>query len=204
MLEKEVFLKKNNIIFFLIVICTFIMCVPSFSEENKKQVKIKLEKYLLNSSEISSDFMQINENQIQEGRFYIKRNRMRIEYLAPSKIVFVIKENKAMYFNVDLNEVQYFNPNKTVAEFFFNLFYKKNFLDDAEIVLGKDFFSLKKNITIQDEDNLIKVFFEKSPLKLRKIELTNSQGTVSFGITNINYNPDLNDKLFSLANPLLG
>ena len=198
------FLKKNNIIFFLIVICTFIMCVPSFSEENKNQVKIKLEKYLLNSSEISSDFMQINENQIQEGRFYIKRNRMRIEYLTPSKIVFVIKENKAMYFNVDLNEVQYFNPDKTVAEFFFNLFYKKNFLDDAEIVLDKDIYGLKKNITIQDEDNLIKVFFEKSPLKLRKIELTNSQGTVSFGITNINYNPDLNDKLFSLANPLLG
>ncbi len=204
MLEKEVFLKKNNIIFFLIFTCTFIMCSPVFSEENKKQVKIKLEKYLLNLSEISSDFMQINENQIQEGRFYIKRNRMRIEYLTPSKIVFVIKENKAMYFNVDLNEVQYFNPNKTVAEFFFNLFYKKNFLDDAEIVLGKDFFSLKKNITIQDEDNLIKVFFEKSPLKLRKIDLTSSQGTVSFGITNINYNPDLNDKLFSLANPLLG
>ena len=204
MLEKEVFLKKNNIIFFLIFVCTFIVCSPAFSEENKKQVKIKLEKYLLNLSEISSDFMQINENQIQEGRFYIKRNRMRIEYLTPSKIVFVIKENKAMYFNVDLNEVQYFNPNKTVAEFFFNLFYKKNFLDDAEIVLGKDFFSLKKNITIQDEDNLIKVFFEKSPLKLRKIDLTSSQGTVSFGITNINYNPDLNDRLFSLANPLLG
>ena len=204
MLEKEVFLKKNNIIFFLIFTCTFIVCSPAFSEENKKQVKIKLEKYLLNLSEISSDFMQINENQIQEGRFYIKRNRMRIEYLTPSKIVFVIKKNKAMYFNIDLNEVQYFNPNKTVAEFFFNLFYKKNFLDDAEIVLGKDFFSLKKNITIQDEDNLIKVFFEKSPLKLRKIDLTSSQGTVSFGITNINYNPDLNDKLFSLANPLLG
>jgi len=204
MLGKEVFLKKNKINFFLIVICTFIVCSQAFSEENKKQVKVKLEKYLLNLSEISSDFMQINENQIQEGRFYIKRNRMRIEYLTPSKIVFVIKENKAMYFNVDLSEVQYFNPNKTVAEFFFNLFYKKNFLDDAEIVLGKDFFGLKKNITIQDEDNLIKVFFEKSPLKLRKIDLTSSQGTVSFGITNINYNPDLNDRLFSLANPLLG
>ena len=144
MLGKEVFLKKNKINFFLIVICTFIVCSQAFSEENKKQVKVKLEKYLLNLSEISSDFMQINENQIQEGRFYIKRNRMRIEYLTPSKIVFVIKENKAMYFNVDLSEVQYFNPNKTVAEFFFNLFYKKNFLDDAEIVLSKDFFSLKK------------------------------------------------------------
>ena len=198
------FLKKNNIIFNLIVFCTFILCAPTFSEENKKQVKIKLEKYLLNSSEISSDFIQINENQIHEGRFYLKRNRLRIEYLTPSKIIFVIKKNKAMYFNVDLSEVQYFNPNKTIAEFFFNLFYKKNFLDDAELILDKDFFSLKKIITIQDEHNLIKVFFEKSPLKLRKIELTNSQGNISFGISNINYNPNLNDKLFSLANPLLG
>ena len=159
---------------------------------------------MLNSSEISSDFIQINENEIQEGRFYLKKNRLRIEYLTPSKIVFVIKKNKAMYFNMDLSEVQYFNPKKTVAEFFFNLFYKKNFLDDAEITLDKNFFSLKKNITIQDEDNLIQVFFEKSPLKLRKVELINSQGSVSFGITNINYNPNLNDKLFSLANPLLG
>jgi len=198
-----VFLKKNSIIFCFIFFSTLFACSPTFSEE-EDQIKIKLEKYLLNSSEISSDFIQINENEIQEGRFYLKKNRLRIEYLTPSKIVFVIKKNKAMYFNVDLSEVQYFNPKKTVAEFFFNLFYKKNFLDDAEITLDKNFFSLKKNITIQDEDNLIQVFFEKSPLKLRKVELINSQGSVSFGITNINYNPNLNDKLFSLANPLLG
>ena len=197
------FLKKNSIIFCFIFFSTLFACSPTFSEE-EDQIKIKLEKYLLNSSEISSDFIQVNENEIQEGRFYLKKNRLRIEYLTPSKIVFVIKKNKAMYFNMDLSEVQYFNPKKTVAEFFFNLFYKKNFLDDAEITLDKNFFSLKKNITIQDEDNLIQVFFEKSPLKLRKVELINSQGSVSFGITNINYNPNLNDKLFSLANPLLG
>ena len=149
MLEKEVFLKRNNIIFYFFFFFAFIVCCTTFAEE-KDQVKIKLEKYLLDSSEISSDFIQINENQVQEGRFYLKKNRMRIEYLSPSKIIFVIKKNKAMYFNVDLSEVQYFNPKKTVAEFFFNLFYKKNFLDDAEITLDKNHFSLKKNIIIED------------------------------------------------------
>ena len=60
-----------------------------------------------------------------------------------------------------------------------------------------------KKIKINDEINNIKIIFEQSPIKLRKIEISNSDGFTSFAIVNANYNPVLDDKMFSLANPLL-
>ena len=108
-----------------------------------------------------------------------------------------------MYYNVDLEEVQYFNPKNTIAEIFFNLFYDLSFLDEVEISLDKTHFTLTKEQKIDDEKNIIKIIFERSPLIMRKIEVTNSNGVTTFGITDQNYNPELDDKIFSLANPLL-
>ena len=34
-----------------------------------------------------------------------------------------------MYFNQDLEEVQYFNPRKSIAKIFFQIFFDNNFFD---------------------------------------------------------------------------
>ena len=52
-----------------------------------------------------------------------------------------------MYFNVDLSEVQYFNPNNTAAEIFFDFFYNQKFLDKAEFFLENNSFSFVKTMT---------------------------------------------------------
>ena len=109
-----------------------------------------------------------------------------------------------MYYNIDLSEVQYFNPKKTISKVFFDLFYNKEFINKAKIEIKNNSLNLVKAIEINDEKNIVRVIFEKSPLKLRKIEIVNSEGKMTFTINNPNYNPDLNDKIFSLANPLLG
>lgn len=200
--EKEVFLKKNKVYFLIYILIFFIFSGQSFSNSEEFEIKKELFKYLSNNSEISSNFIQASDDLLQEGIFYLKNNRLRIEYADP-EIIIIVKKNNAMYYNVDLQEVQYFNPKNTVAEFFFNLFYDPSFLDNVKFDFQNRSFSLTKIYEIEDEKSVIKVHFEKSPLKIRKIELTNSSGKILFGITDLNYNPNLDDNLFSLANPLL-
>ena len=61
-----------------------------------------------------------------------------------------------------------------------------------------------QTIVLDNETNVVEIFFEEAPIKLRKIEIVNSEGKTSFTIINPNYNPDLDEKIFSLADPLLG
>ena len=63
-------------------------------------------------------------------------------------------------------------------------------------------FYFSKNIEIANESNLIKIFFEESPIRLRKIEIQNKEIKTTFYINNMNFNPDFEDNFFSLVNPL--
>ena len=196
---KKIF-RFINIIFFFSLIYSSGYVV---AEENDLNIRSKVIIYLTGIKEFSSSFIQNDGDSLQQGEFFLKRNRLRVEYNSPKKIVLIVKEKNAMYYNIDLEEVEYFNPKKTPASIFFNFFYNEEYLKDSKIYHDKSFFSFEKTIVIDDNKNLVKFVFEKSPLKLRKIEIKNSEGLTSFTIINPNYNPDLNDKLFSLANPLL-
>ena len=204
MQEKEVFSKNkytnySYIIFFLLILT----CFFAKAEEENENYRLKILEYLSNNKEFSSSFIQYNDDAFQEGEFFLKRNRLRIEYNRPTQIVFVIKDGNAMYYNLDLKEVEYFNPKNTAAKIFFDFFYDKKFLEGIKFNNENNSFDFVKKIKIKDEINNIKIIFEKSPIKLRKIEISNSEGFTSFAIINANYNPVLDDKMFSLANPLL-
>lgn len=197
-------LKNKNInysyiIFFLLILS----CILAKAEEENNNYKLKILEYLSNNEEFSSSFIQYNDGVFQEGEFFLKKNRLRIEYGAPTQIIFVIKNSNAMYYNLDLKEVEYFNPKNTAAKIFFDFFYDKVFLEDVEFNDENNSLHFIKKIQIKDEINNIKIIFEKSPIKLRKIEINNSEGLMSLTIINANYNPILDDKMFSLANPLL-
>ncbi len=203
MQEKEVFLKNKNtnysyIIFFLLILT----CLLAKAEEENKNYRLKILEYLSNNKEFSSSFIQYSDDAFQEGKFFLKKNRLRIEYSAPTQIIFIIKGSNAMYYNLDLKEVEYFNPKNTVAKIFFDFFYDKKFFEGIKFNIENNSFDFVKKIKIKDEINNIKIIFEKSPIKLRKIEISNSEGFTSFAIINANYNPVLDDKMFSLANPL--
>ena len=203
--EREMCLKKRSriivLIFFFLILC---INFNLSAEEKNSNIRSEVITYLTNIKEFSSSFIQHDGNSLQQGEFFLKRNRLRVQYSSPKKIVLIVKEKNAMYYNIDLEEVEYFNPKKTPASIFFNFFYDKEYLENFKIYYEKNFFSFEKTIIIDENENIVKFFFEKSPLKLRKIEIKNSEGVSSFTIINPNYNPDLEDKLFSLANPLLG
>ena len=201
---KELFLKNKSKIIILVILTLIIFYKNKLiAEENPVLIETEVRQYLMKTNEFSSNFIQTKENDFQEGNFYLKNNRFRIEYNNPSKIIIIVKKNNAMYFNVDLEEVQYFNPKNTIAEVFFNMFNNSDFLNEAKFVFGLNTFSISKVFEIDNQTNKIKIFFEKSPIIIRKIEFENEEGKTTFGIINANHNPNLSDDLFSLANPLL-
>ena len=202
MQAKGAFLKrmlnlKSIKLFFIFVL----LSLPLASKEN-----ITLNSalnYLNNLNEFSSSFLQIQNNDISEGLIFIKGDRLRIEYISPSNIIFILKKNKGMYFNTELQEVQYFNPKKTIGKFFIDLFNNNKFLSDSKIINKKGYFYIQNEIQLDEITYGIKIYFEEKPLQLRKLEIVNELEIINFTILNPNYNPNLNDKFFSLANPLL-
>ena len=188
---------KSIKLFFIFVL----LSLPLASKEN-----IALNSalnYLNNLNEFSSSFLQIQNNDISEGLIFIKGDRLRIEYISPSNIIFILKKNKGMYFNTELQEVQYFNQKKTIWKFFIDLFNNNKFLSDSKITNKKGYFYIQNEIQLDEITYGIKIYFEEKPLQLRKLEIINELEIINFTILNPNYNPNLNDKFFSLANPLL-
>ena len=75
-----------------------------------------------NIKSFSANFIQSDGQSIEEGMVYIGKDRIRIDYFNPSKITIVMAQNKAMYVNHELREVQYFNPQDSAAGVFINIF----------------------------------------------------------------------------------
>ena len=197
MFLKKVFSIKVIKLLFLFVFLSF----SAVSDENNR-LKNALT-YLKNLDEFSSSFLQIQNTDVSEGSIFIKGDRLRIEYTSPTNLIFILKKNKGMYFNKELQEVEYFNPKNTIGKFFIDLFHNDNFLSGSKVTIKKSYFYIQKEIQIDEVIYEIKIFFEEKPFQLRKLEIVNDTEIITFTILNLNYNPNLNEKFFSLANPLL-
>ena len=196
------FLKKNdNFLIVFLVLFSIFCSYDSYAEE--KVDKNKIFDYLENINEFSASFIQIQENDISEGLLFIGFERLKLEYTKPSKLIFILKKNRGMLYNPDLKEVQYFNTKNNAGQIFFDLFYNKNFFEDSKILSSSKEITVDKEIDFDDSKYKINILFENFPLNLRKISVDNSDTVTFFSITNHNYNPKLDKKIFSLANPLL-
>ena len=129
---------------------------------------------------------------------------MRAEYLSPSKILIVLDEDKAMYYNYELEEDEFFNPKNTNAWFFYDIFRNPYFFEDSKIVIKNNEIMLKKSGYDSEETNyLINVYFENSPLILRKIEAYINGEFLQISIYDHNYNESFDESFFKLINPKL-
>ena len=201
--EKEVFLKKINKYFLALILGVFSL-IPNKANlaDNKNQ---KILEYFQNISFFSSNFYQNSGNSIEEGKFFLnnKDKRLRIQYLKPTNVLIIMAENKAMYFNQDLEEVQYFNPEKSIAGIFFKIFNEPGFFLSSEVFEKEQTLIIEKKIISKNEDVNLEILFEKNPLIIRKITLENLEERIIFSIFNTNFNPIIKKDFFSMANPLL-
>ena len=201
--EKEVSLKKINNLFISYAFLIFIFFSFSVNTLGNENINKKITDYLYGIKEFSSDFIQSNGSTIEEGKLYLKNNRLKINYISPSNIIIIITEKKGMYFNQDLEEVQYFNPRKSIANIFFQIFFDKYFFNDANFHEKEKSLFISKTIIFESQEYNVTIIFEKSPLIIRKIQIQNAGNITTYSILDPNFNPVLDDGFFSLANPLI-
>ena len=194
--------SKNEKYWFYFYIIIFMAL--SFRVESNSDIKIKILDYLNSMQYFSASFIQNDNKTLSEGKIYIGDKRVRAEYLSPSKILIVLDENKAMYYNYELEEDEFFNPKKTNAWFFYDIFRNPYFFEDSKILIKNEEIILKKSGFNDNETKyLINVYFENSPLILRKIEVFINDEFLQISIFDHNYNEDFDKSFFKLINPKL-
>ena len=207
MQEKEMYLQKINKkrFYFLLPFLFIIFLNPNQGKGNQNILSSEISSYFFKINNFTSKFIQNDSDGIQEGDIYLsnKVKRIKIHYTDPSNIIFILKDNKAMYFNVDLEEVEYFNTKNSIADIFFNVFYDKDFFNNSKIVEKKNTIEIKKIISTSEEKREILIFFERNPLLIKQIKIKENEGYRVMTFINPNFNISFRESFFSIANPLL-
>ena len=118
--------------------------------------------YVQNLKNFSANFIQYDGQSIEEGMIYIGKDRIRVDYLNPSKITIVMAQDKAMYVSYDLREVQYFDPQDSPAGVFINIFKNNFFLDGVSIDIKNNNILLKKEGEIDNSKFTLLIFNKRS------------------------------------------
>ncbi len=207
MQEKEMCLQRisRKILYLFLFFLFTIFLIPNQSKGNQDILSSQISKYFFKINNFTSKFIQSDSDGIQEGDIYLsnKVKRIKIHYTNPSNIVFVLIDNKAMYYNVDLEEVEYFGTKNSIADIFFNVFYDENFFYSSKILEKENTIEIKKIISINEENKEILIFFEKNPLIIKQIKIRENESYRVMTFINPNFNISFEKNFFSIANPLL-
>ena len=207
MQEKEMCLQRisKKIFYFLLPFLFIVFLIPNQGKGDQNTLSSQISNYFFKINNFTSKFIQSDSDGIQEGNIYLsnKVKRIKIHYTDPSNIVFILKDNKAMYFNVDLEEVEYFNTKNSVADIFYNVFYDKEFFYNSKIVEKENTIEIKKIISTNEEKSEILIFFERNPLIIKQIKIKENGGYRVMTFINPNFNISFRENFFSIANPLL-
>tara|TARA_B100001057_G_C22839609_1_gene946551 strand:+ start:953 stop:1549 length:597 start_codon:yes stop_codon:yes gene_type:complete len=195
------FLKNETYYYCIFIVFFFIFSNNSYSNTDEK---IKIFNYLNSLKNFSASFLQDNGENLSEGKVYVGKKRVRAEYFSPSRILIILDENKAMYYNYELDEDEFFNPKNTNAWFLYDIFRNPFFFEDSFIEENNNVIIIeKKGSNKMEEVFLIKVYLEKSPLVLRGIEVVINEDILKLSIYNHSYDEEYDKDFFKLINPML-
>ncbi|PPR50520.1 MAG: hypothetical protein CFH15_00363 [Alphaproteobacteria bacterium MarineAlpha5_Bin5] len=195
MLAKDTFSKKNKRKKFFFFFLIFIYTNAVFSANLKEDII----NYTNSLNNFSAKFIQSNESEIVEGVIFIGEKRIKVEYTSPSKIIIILDRKKSMYFNKDLDEIEYFNTKKSEASVFFEILKNQDFLENAKIENNKNQIVVKKKYKLDKILYFVELIFEQSPYLLRKIKLKHNDIFYTISFFNHNYNENFSRNFFSLA-----
>ena len=193
---KDMFSKKSKIYYFIFFLISFQSKI--FADET---ITNKTISYIQNIKFFSASFIQDDGETIAEGNIYIGSDRIRVEYFSPTKILIILDEDKAMYYNYDLDEDEFFNPRNTSAWFFFDIFNNPMFLNDSSIETNDNNIALKKYGKNEFGKYEINILFENNPLIIRKIELVLEDSFLILSIFNHRSDRVFDKNFFKLISP---
>ena len=193
------FLKNEYYLLVFFITIFFLLFFKSvLGKDGEKEVLI----YLKSLKNFSASFIQNDGINLSEGKVYIGEKRVRAEYLTPTKILIVLDSDKAMYYNYDLEEDEFFDPKNTNAWFFYDIFRNPDFFKDSSIKEKNNELIIEKIGVDDDQRNFeIKVYFEKKPLVLRSVEVIIDNQFLKLSIYNHTYDEKFDKNFFKLINP---
>ena len=193
------FLKNKIIKLYLFIIIVILFSNKVFSTTDHKT---KVLNHLNSLKFFSASFLQDDGENLSEGKVYVGNKRIRAEYFLPTKILIILDKDKAMYYNYELEEDEFFNPKNTNAWFFYDIFRNPVFFQDGLITVKNNELILEKKGVDNEENNfIIKVKFEKKPLVLRSLEVLIADNFLKLSIYNHSYNEEFSKDFFKLINP---
>ena len=196
---KDMFLKNKIIKLYLFIIIVILFSNKVFSTTDHKT---KVLNHLNSLKFFSASFLQDDGENLSEGKVYVGNKRIRAEYFLPTKILIILDKDKAMYYNYELEEDEFFNPKNTNAWFFYDIFRNPVFFQDGLITVKNNELILEKKGVDNEENNfIIKVKFEKKPLVLRSLEVLIADNFLKLSIYNHSYNEEFSKDFFKLINP---
>ena len=138
---KDMFLKNEYYILYLLTIIVFLFNSKVSADSNDKNIILN---HLNSLKYFSASFLQNDGENLSEGKVYIGKKRVRAEYFSPTKILIILSENKGMYYNYELDEDEFFNPKNTNAWFFYDIFRNTFFFEDSLIESKNNYLTIKK------------------------------------------------------------
>ena len=196
---KDMFLKNEKYFLIILIIVFYFFASKAYSASEDKAEALN---YLSSLSDFSASFIQSDGDNLSEGKVYIGKKRVRAEYFLPTKILIILAKDKAMYYDYELEEDEFFNPKNTNAWFFYDIFRNPYFFEDGKIeVKNNELLLEKKGIDNEEKNFVIRVLFEKQPLILRGIEVLVNDDILKLSIYNHSYNEIFDKNFFKLINP---
>ena len=90
-----------------------------------KELNSKINTYLQELESFSSNFIQSNGIDLEQGKLYIKDDMIRLDYANPDRTL-KIKKEKGVYINHELREEEFFSTKKNIIKIFYDIFLKNN------------------------------------------------------------------------------
>ena len=196
MLVKDKFLEKINLIVLILSLCFS----HTLYAENIQEKIYNYNDALKNSS---ANFIQTNNNYVQEGIIFFGENRIKITYNKPQKLTIILSEKKGIYINHELKESEFFGTKKSYIKKFFDIFHKKNHLENMTKEQSDNQIIISENITLDNVLFDIKLIYENSPIKLRRLEVLGNDEKIKMGFFDHNEENAFDKNFFSMIDPYL-
>ena len=196
MLAKDKFLEKINLLFLIFFLC---FCHNLYAQNIYKKI-LNYNDSLKNSS---ANFIQTNNNQLQEGRIFFGDKRIKITYDKPEKITIILSEKKGMYINHGLKESEFFVTKKSYIKNFFDIFHKKNHLENMIVEGSDDHIKITQETKLDNDFFYIRLIYENDPIKLRRLEIKINDDEINMGFFDHIKETVFDKSFFSMIDPYL-
>jgi len=163
-----------------------------------EELNSKIINYLQGLNTFSSNFIQSDGTNLEQGYIYIKDDKIRLDYTNPDRTLKVSKE-KGVYINHELMEEEFFSTKKNIIKIFYDIFLNNNFFSSLSPNESNKEIVFEKTIQSESSKADLKIFFENNPLLLRKIIAKTENELISISFYDHNYNSVFKESFFSFV-----